>query len=323
MITTVTHHGSRSNHDSSTSAEPVSALSAMGSAILPNEVTWPVRRAQLAVDEVGDGRDQEDQRRPGLPAGVVAVETRPSHHHEDRNEQQPAHGEGVGDVPRRKPRRRSASVIGRDQPSTSRPPGRPRWTPTTRASTQAPTAASTPGSSTTPSTSGPWCAARPIGRRHRRAPRPGRAPSHRSARLRDRQRAPRRAGRRDADARRSRGRRAARRGRPPRCRPRRSSRTHRRRRAEPRSRKSLSICDVVFGLAGEPDDDVGPDARVGASARTEPIRSRNALGVAEPTHPPQQRAAGVLEGQVEVRRDTAGVPAIASTRPGRISAGCR
>ena len=46
------------------------------------------------------------------------------------------------------------------------------------------------------------------------------------------------------------------------------------------------------------------------------------LGVAEPAHPPQHRRGGVLEGQVEVAA-TPGVVAIAVTRPGRVSAGCR
>ena len=44
-ITTVTHQGSSSRIDSPISAVPVSALSAIGSASLPNSVTWPVRRA--------------------------------------------------------------------------------------------------------------------------------------------------------------------------------------------------------------------------------------------------------------------------------------
>src|SRR5436190_17246232 len=44
-ITTVTHQGKRSNHDRITSADPVSTLSAIGSTILPNEVTRLVRRA--------------------------------------------------------------------------------------------------------------------------------------------------------------------------------------------------------------------------------------------------------------------------------------
>ena len=46
----------------------------------------------------------------------------------------------------------------------------------------------------------------------------------------------------------------------PRCRPRRSSRTRRPRRAGRRSRNALELGDVVLGLAGEADDDVGPDA---------------------------------------------------------------
>ena len=60
---------------------------------------------------------------------------------------------------------------------------------------------------------------------------------------------------------------------------------------------------VVVGLAGEPDDHVGADAGRG-SDRPDPVeQSQEALGVAEPSHPSQHRAAGVLERQVEVRRD--------------------
>jgi hypothetical protein len=44
-ITTVTHHGSSSSTDSPMRAVPVRALSAIGSASLPNSVTCPVRRA--------------------------------------------------------------------------------------------------------------------------------------------------------------------------------------------------------------------------------------------------------------------------------------
>jgi hypothetical protein len=44
-MTTVTHHGRSPSTERPMSAVPVSALSAMGSASLPNSVTWPVRRA--------------------------------------------------------------------------------------------------------------------------------------------------------------------------------------------------------------------------------------------------------------------------------------
>ena len=44
-IATVTHQGSSPRIDSPISAVPVRALSAIGSASLPNSVTWLVRRA--------------------------------------------------------------------------------------------------------------------------------------------------------------------------------------------------------------------------------------------------------------------------------------
>src|SRR3954447_819290 len=52
-ITTVTHQGSRPRTDSPSSAVPVSALSAIGSASLPNSVTWLVRRGIMPA--VGAG----------------------------------------------------------------------------------------------------------------------------------------------------------------------------------------------------------------------------------------------------------------------------
>ena len=66
----------------------------------------------------------------------------------------------------------------------------------------------------------------------------------------------------------------------------------------------LELGDVVLGLAGEADDDVAARAEVRARApRARSSRSRNALGAAEALHPAQHGRAGVLEGQVEVRRD--------------------
>ena len=54
-MTTVTHQGSRPYQDSSTSAVPVSALSAIGSAILPNSVTrCQVRAIQPSTKSVSD-----------------------------------------------------------------------------------------------------------------------------------------------------------------------------------------------------------------------------------------------------------------------------
>src|SRR5688572_3155496 len=44
-MTMVTHQGRASYHDSRTNAVPVSALSAIGSATLPNDVTWSKVRA--------------------------------------------------------------------------------------------------------------------------------------------------------------------------------------------------------------------------------------------------------------------------------------
>ena len=69
-----------------------------------------------------------------------------------------------------------------------------------------------------------------------------------------------------------------------------------------RGEEPLQLGDVVLGLAREPDDDVGPDARLGRRRPDLLDQLEEALGVAEPAHPAQHRAAGVLEGQVEVGR---------------------
>ena len=61
-MTTVTHHGSSPSDDSPTSAAPISALSAIGSAILPKSVTSPRLPGQLAVEQVGERRHREHRR---------------------------------------------------------------------------------------------------------------------------------------------------------------------------------------------------------------------------------------------------------------------
>ena len=85
IITTVAHHGTSPSTDSPISAEPVSALSAIGSATVPNAVTsprlrasWPSSRsvnaatantpnaasrhshALAVVDEQGDEEDRDE-----------------------------------------------------------------------------------------------------------------------------------------------------------------------------------------------------------------------------------------------------------------------
>ena len=61
--------------------------------------------------------------------------------------------------------------------------------------------------------------------------------------------------------------------------------------------------DVLVGLTGETGDEVGSKPRLGAALSNVVDDPQERLGVTEPTHPPQQGAGGVLEGQVEVRDD--------------------
>ena len=58
----------------------------------------------------------------------------------------------------------------------------------------------------------------------------------------------------------------------------------------------------MLGLAREADDHVGAHTGQRRQAADPAEELEEALGVAEAPHPPQHRAAGVLEGQVEVRR---------------------
>src|SRR3954451_23612484 len=67
-MTIVTHHGSRSYADSRISAVPVSALSAIGSATLPNEVTSDHFRAiQPATKSPAEASQKPSQAAFGAP----------------------------------------------------------------------------------------------------------------------------------------------------------------------------------------------------------------------------------------------------------------
>ncbi len=65
----------------------------------------------------------------------------------------------------------------------------------------------------------------------------------------------------------------------------------------------LELGEVVLGLAGEADDDVGPDAGLGRQRADLRAQRQERLAGPEAPHPPQQRPGGVLEGQVEVVGD--------------------
>ena len=106
MIRMVTHQGRAPSSDSPTSAEPVSALSAIGSAILPKSVTWPRLAGDVPVVPVGDRGDDEHRRRPTQPPGGVVPAVDEQREQEDRDQQQPQHGEHVGEVDQRHRRRR-------------------------------------------------------------------------------------------------------------------------------------------------------------------------------------------------------------------------
>ena len=65
----VTHHQTSPTIESATNAMPVSALSAIGSAILPKLVTRLRAAGDVAVDLVGDHRQREQRERDAAPAG--------------------------------------------------------------------------------------------------------------------------------------------------------------------------------------------------------------------------------------------------------------
>ena len=84
----VTHHDSRSYAESSTSAVPVSALSAIGSATLPNEVTRLYRRAiQPSTKSVSEATTNATGR--GDPPAGLGHARRRSRDHEDRDQHDP------------------------------------------------------------------------------------------------------------------------------------------------------------------------------------------------------------------------------------------
>jgi hypothetical protein len=70
--------------------------------------------------------------------------------------------------------------------------------------------------------------------------------------------------------------------------------------------EALQLVDVVVGLAREADDDVAAHGRRRVAGADLVQQGEEAVGVAEAAHPPQHRAARVLEAHVEVRRDAGG-----------------
>ena len=72
------------------------------------------------------------------------------------------------------------------------------------------------------------------------------------------------------------------------------------------ARKRLQLRHVGLGLPGEAHDEVGTHASLRAGPPDLLQQRAEALAVAEPPHGPQHAAAGVLEGQVEVRRHAGG-----------------
>ncbi len=61
--------------------------------------------------------------------------------------------------------------------------------------------------------------------------------------------------------------------------------------------------DIVLGLAGEADDDIGADAGLGSEGTHARNEVEEGRPIAESAHPAQQRTGGVLEGDVEPRHD--------------------
>src|ERR1035437_9318083 len=66
--------------------------------------------------------------------------------------------------------------------------------------------------------------------------------------------------------------------------------------------EALQLLDVGIGLAGESDDEIGPDSGLRHQLPDLVNQRGETLPVAEPAHRAQYGAAGMLEGQVEVRR---------------------
>ena len=109
---------------------------------------------------------------------------------------------------------------------------------------------------------------------------------------------------------------------PPRCRPRRSSRRRRSRPAAPRT-GTLQLGQVGVGLAREADDEVGPDARLRAGLPDLLEQRAEPLAVTEPPHrraAPARSRAGRTGRSTGRRRAWRSSPRSA---PGRTSAGWR
>ena len=96
MITIATHAASRCSETSEISAATISSLSASGSISLPNVVIESARAREVAVDEVGQRGQREDDRRQHV-AGRRVAEQR---HHQHRDEHDPQHRQQVGQVQR-------------------------------------------------------------------------------------------------------------------------------------------------------------------------------------------------------------------------------
>ena len=298
----MTHHHSSSSSDRPTRAAPISALSAIGSAILPKSVTSPCLRASSpSMRSVIEATAKATNAAIRHPCVAVVVQQQDE---EDRHEDQPEDGQGVGDVPDARLLRSRPSDLGDGHAVDATTVGDDLSRRRRRGARLAdPRGARAPSS--TPSTSGAWCAARPSpAHRSTDSTRTSTvSPSRSSARwatsssasaltrsMRSRITAssslPSSVGRlgavlvgvaEDTDG------------------------------VEPRrDQEPLELGQVVVGLAGEPDDDVGPHAGVGRGRADLGDQLEEPLGVAEPAHPPQHRPARVLEGQVEVRRDAGG-----------------
>ena len=300
----MTHHGSSPRTDSPIRAAPISALSAIGSAILPKSVTRLCRRAsspsiRSVTDATANATNAATRQAAESPPSwksatrKTGTSTRRStvralatfqllaggrhrrRHASDLRQQVGAVGPDdlgphqVADARQlARARRARARVVA---PSTSGAwcAARPSATPPAGSSD------STSTSSASPTRSSARCATSSSARRLTRSTRSRTTSSSRWPVQPDRLGAVLVAVAEDAD------------------------------RVEPGAgEERLELGQVVLGLAGEADDDVGPDARVRRGGADPLDQVEEALGVAEAAHPPQHRGAGVLERQVEVGRHT-------------------
>ena len=308
----MTHQGRSPSADSPTSAVPDKRLVGDRVGQLAELGDQAALAGEFAVEPVGDRCDREDRPRRDPPGRLVPVAVE-QHDREHRHQQQPEHGERVGDVPRPTPRwarRRS----GRRATGAN-------LHRAVHARARCDQVGAVGGDDELPGSTAPRRI--PVGRRsagsRRRRPGPGGPPGRRRHRptcsTRTSTRSPMRSSARcatnssasalmrstrsaiDAPA-------SSLPSNPAASVPSSSEYPNTPIGVEAgRGQEALELREIGLGLAGEPDDHVAARAR-GRAERARAIEQvEEGVRRAEPLHPAQHGRARVLEGQVEVRRD--------------------